>query len=57
MEDSAECFPAKIHGTFRLILCLVKSNPQFLSENLSEKFILSPCPKGATMPVSINFYF
>ena len=27
VEDSAECFPAKIHGTFRLAPCSVKSNP------------------------------
>ena len=27
VEDSAEYFPAKIHGTFRLVPCSVKSNP------------------------------
>ena len=26
LEDSAECFPEKIHGIFRLVSCLVKSN-------------------------------
>ncbi|HJD31222.1 MAG TPA: hypothetical protein H9912_04680, partial [Candidatus Eisenbergiella stercorigallinarum] len=26
VEDSAECFPAKIRGIFRLVPCPVKSN-------------------------------